>query len=451
MSTISASTTTTTAFGVTADTTGTLVFQTGASPTTALTLTSAQNVGIGISAPGQKFQVGGGDFIVSQYNATSILNGSSLLISTSSTTSDGVTLNNSYYGSGGYGPTKFLTGGSETMRLDTSGNLGIGTSSVLSGTKLDVRGVITSGANYGGTFSVYDTTGASRVGYMSSDAYASGNNDTNLSIVADQAGKGIKFYTAGSATVRAFIDSSGNVGVGNSTPSSSGAKLVVTPTNTTGSSSYLTFDCTNFIDSNFQVSITGSASTDKRAVVGTTTNTTLALQTNGTERMRIASGGQVMVGSTTAFASAVFESGACALGMTTGQTGKLITSMQITFAAGTSTKNIRIQLGAGMQYAAEITITGNYNNFNASGAIKYVYAGNVNNTNTTIYGAGQQSIYSLGVTSSYYSFGSQSKPNNTTIYLPITGTSLPATDALTVVIELITGNIGNIANTIDYV
>jgi hypothetical protein len=42
MSTISASTTSTTAYKVTADTTGTLVFQTGASPTTALTISSAQ-------------------------------------------------------------------------------------------------------------------------------------------------------------------------------------------------------------------------------------------------------------------------------------------------------------------------------------------------------------------------------------------------------------------------
>lgn len=43
MSTISASTTTTTAFNVTADTTGALVLQTGATPTTALTLSSSQN------------------------------------------------------------------------------------------------------------------------------------------------------------------------------------------------------------------------------------------------------------------------------------------------------------------------------------------------------------------------------------------------------------------------
>lgn len=44
MSTISASTTSTTAYKVTADTTGTLVLQTGATPTTAVTIDGSQNV-----------------------------------------------------------------------------------------------------------------------------------------------------------------------------------------------------------------------------------------------------------------------------------------------------------------------------------------------------------------------------------------------------------------------
>ena len=46
MSTISASTTTTTAYKVVADTTGSLVLQTGATPTTAMTIDSSQNVNI---------------------------------------------------------------------------------------------------------------------------------------------------------------------------------------------------------------------------------------------------------------------------------------------------------------------------------------------------------------------------------------------------------------------
>lgn len=59
MSTISSSTTTTTAYKVTADTTGTLVLQTGATPTTAVTIDGSQNVGIGTSSPSQKLQVAG--------------------------------------------------------------------------------------------------------------------------------------------------------------------------------------------------------------------------------------------------------------------------------------------------------------------------------------------------------------------------------------------------------
>jgi len=49
MSTISASTTTTTAYKVAADTTGTLVLQTGATPTTAVTIDGSQNVGVGVT------------------------------------------------------------------------------------------------------------------------------------------------------------------------------------------------------------------------------------------------------------------------------------------------------------------------------------------------------------------------------------------------------------------
>lgn len=59
MSTISASTTTTTAYQVTADTTGTLVLQTGATPTTAATVDTSQNVGIGTTSPGSKLDVKG--------------------------------------------------------------------------------------------------------------------------------------------------------------------------------------------------------------------------------------------------------------------------------------------------------------------------------------------------------------------------------------------------------
>ena len=59
MSTISSSTTSTTAYKVTADTTGTLVLQTGATPTTAVTVDASQNVGIGTASPATKLDVNG--------------------------------------------------------------------------------------------------------------------------------------------------------------------------------------------------------------------------------------------------------------------------------------------------------------------------------------------------------------------------------------------------------
>jgi hypothetical protein len=57
MSTIKSSTTLTTAYSVEADTTGTLVIQTGATPTTAVTVDASQNVGIGTASPAKLLEV----------------------------------------------------------------------------------------------------------------------------------------------------------------------------------------------------------------------------------------------------------------------------------------------------------------------------------------------------------------------------------------------------------
>jgi len=58
MSKIKAGTTSTTAYQVEADTTGTLVLQTGATPTTAMTITSSQQVGIGTASPSAPLAIG---------------------------------------------------------------------------------------------------------------------------------------------------------------------------------------------------------------------------------------------------------------------------------------------------------------------------------------------------------------------------------------------------------
>jgi hypothetical protein len=72
MSVIAAGTTLTTAFQVTGDTDGNLVFKTGASGTTALTISSSQVVNFTnpITVGGTALATGAQDFIVQSYRIT---------------------------------------------------------------------------------------------------------------------------------------------------------------------------------------------------------------------------------------------------------------------------------------------------------------------------------------------------------------------------------------------
>ena len=97
------------------------------------------------------------------------------------------------------------TGGSERLRIDSSGNVGIGTSSP--GSKLTVVGSIAQSTSANG-YDAYNASRASRSFCWGLDA--SGNY-------------GIWDTTSG-ANNRLLIDSSGNVGIGTSSPA---AKLDV--------------------------------------------------------------------------------------------------------------------------------------------------------------------------------------------------------------------------------
>ena len=147
MSIVSCSTTTTTAYKVTADTTGTLVLQTGSTPTTAVTIDGSQNVGVGVTpsawAGVKALQINTGGAISAFSNELDI----SL---------------NSYY-NGGYkyvgtgraslylqydGQHQFLTAASGTagnaitftqaMTLDASGNLLVNSTSTVGAGKIGI-------------------------------------------------------------------------------------------------------------------------------------------------------------------------------------------------------------------------------------------------------------------------------------------------------------------------
>ena len=214
MSTISASTTSNTAFKVTSDTTGTLVFQTGAVPTTAISIDASQVVSIGsIAVTG-----------VTTFSAGSAAAPS---ITTTGDTNTGI-----------YFPAAdtiaFTEGGVEAARFDSSGNLGIGTTSPAG--KLDIQSASGSGNTVlmrGGTYTnISFATGirflqpASTLNANRQFRFTSGDGSLTLQGI-DGSG------TDTSDTSLVLQPSGGNVGIGTTSPSTIltiGTSSTVNPT-----------------------------------------------------------------------------------------------------------------------------------------------------------------------------------------------------------------------------
>ena len=172
-----------------------LTFETNGSER--MRLDTSGNVGIGTSSP----------VTVSGYTLQTInsqTNGSGLYLQYQGTTVGRLlnTSNTMYVGTTGAYPLIFQANSAEAMRLDSSGNLGIGTSSPAS--KLDVTGEIR----------IYPSSGAGTL------RFGSGGVEKGKLLVDSSGNMG--FETAG--TQRMTLDSSGNLGIGTSSP---GQKLEV--------------------------------------------------------------------------------------------------------------------------------------------------------------------------------------------------------------------------------
>jgi len=281
MSTISASTTTTTAYKVTADTTGTLVLQTGATPTTAVTIDSSGNVGIGVT-PTSKLDVlsaSGANTIYSRVTGTTsadsaqmqCVNGSVIFQAYAYSSGAEVAV-----GSASNHPLTFRTNATERMRIDSSGNVGIGTNAPTQ--KLNVRGGRSVFQANSDLFSIQIEGGAGGGQY-----YIGATNEASPSLV---------FSNVGGAE-RMRIDSSGNVGIGTTTPTG-GANRVVDVYGS-GSSAI-----------NFHNATSGTTATDGGLVGQYGSDLVLynyeagiiQFATSSAERARIDSSGNLLVGTT---------------------------------------------------------------------------------------------------------------------------------------------------------
>jgi hypothetical protein len=203
-------------------------------------------------------------------------------------------------------PMQFYTGAGLRMTLDSSGNLGLGVTP--SGNYLLQAGSNASAAARGfnlmtlrGGFSGADYP---RIGYNFRTTTTDGSYLFDTSDFASSirfASGGFQFFTtsasgtAGNAisfTQAMTLDASGNLFIGGT----AGAEKLNIIANTATSGLEKGFAVSNDVDSNCFISITGTAATDKRAVIGPTSSTALVFQTNGSQRARIPAAGGMVIG-----------------------------------------------------------------------------------------------------------------------------------------------------------
>jgi hypothetical protein len=149
------------------------------------------DVGIGNTAPGQRFSVGSTSASAAGIDQTTTTTTFSVVPSNSAAGGTNITYS---WSSGGQGPLRFSNASAEVMRLDASGNLGIGTVSPAS--RLHSAGITR----------ISDATNSTAVAIDASTTAGV------TSIIAQFGGSQLAFGSA--ATERMRLDASGNLGIG---------------------------------------------------------------------------------------------------------------------------------------------------------------------------------------------------------------------------------------------
>jgi hypothetical protein len=313
-----------------ADSTGVLALQTsttGGTATTAVTIGTNQYIGVGTTSTTYPLQIGTNPSASSNpmlvVNPATGTNGAILYFNNSG--SGGLNIGRSDSAGAGSGTTitaydsfvattgttglSFHTNNTRAMYIDSGQNVGIGTTTPFTTLQVGARtGAGTTNPSTGSVLSV-SKDGATGIDLGSNanannvtgvinwiNAYGVGNyNTARIDNYADgQANSGaLRFWTASSAstpTERMRIDSSGNVGIGTTSPTS--GKLVISGTSVTTSQGI------RLVGDTADARFICESATLGAGILGTFSNHSQLFYTNSSERMRITSGGLVGIGTT---------------------------------------------------------------------------------------------------------------------------------------------------------
>ena len=260
-----------------------------------------ERLGIGTSSPSEKLHVVGtiigqsndnyfGNYPSGAYVDIGNLGTTEVYLDTRSSSLGSVPMNLRTKGSGHFA---FINGTTEAMRIDSTGQVGIGTSSpttvahftksALSG--FSARTAATLTLENSGDTELYLASGPANTGQV---RFGDSGGNFRGAISYDHISDAFLHYTAGAERMR--IDSSGNVGIG-VVPS---RKLHVV--DTSGGNIAL---LSNGVDADLNINLTSGVT------LLTPSTGTLAFGTSSTERMRIDSSGNLLVGTTSSNYGAV--------------------------------------------------------------------------------------------------------------------------------------------------
>jgi hypothetical protein len=281
------------------------------SPTERMRITDAGNVGIGTSSPGRKVTIydSSSPYLALQNSTSGTTNSDGMII--------GIGGSNAFIINYENQPLTFSTNGSERMRIDSSGNVGIGTSSPEGALNISRdnfnSSIQTVPTNYSLTFDSFGATGE----YGNQIGLSNGTNILSSFGFVDEGSAGATgiYFTTGnssSQTERLRISNNGNVGIGTSSPGSN--RLLVEGGNVyikdhliigTGDSSTISSDSSGNpllfginlvekmrINSSGNVGIGTTSPTQKLDVSGTVKAT--AFQGDGSALTNLPGGGKVL-------------------------------------------------------------------------------------------------------------------------------------------------------------